>query len=74
MQLGIGSYRSAWLLPRKLRWAMVDPDRGPLQGVAEMDGASMPCRDGGGPEGGGEKGVAGRGRSTGAVEIPEMDT
>ncbi len=31
-QLGIGSYRSAWLLPRKLRRAMVDPDWSPLQG------------------------------------------
>ncbi len=72
-QLGIGSYRSAWLLPRKLRRAMVDPDRSPLQGIAEVDGASMPCRDGGG-----ERGVAGRGRGAagripvaGAVELSE---
>ena len=77
-QLGIGSYKSAWLPLRKLRRAMVDPDRSPLQGIAEVDGASMPCRDGGGGEGGGERGVAGRGRSAagripvaGAVELSE---
>ncbi len=52
---------------------MVDPDRSPLQGIAEVDGASMPCRDGGG-----ERGVAGRGRGAagripiaGAVELSE---
>ena len=28
-QLGIGSYRSAWLLAHKLRASMVDPDRTP---------------------------------------------
>jgi len=27
---------------------MVGPDRSLLQGVAEVDGASVPCRDGGG--------------------------
>ncbi len=77
-QLGIGSYRSAWLLLQKLRRAMVDPDRSPLQGIAEVDEASVPCRDGGGAEDGGERGVAGRGRSAagripvaGAVELSE---
>ncbi len=77
-QPGIGSYRSAWLPLQKLRRAMVDPDRSPLQGIAEVDGASMPCRDGGGAEDGGERGVAGRGRGAagripiaGAVELSE---
>ena len=72
-QLGIGSYKSAWLLLQKLRRAMVDPERSPLQGIAEVDEASVPCRDGGA-----EKGVAGRGRSAagripiaGAVELSE---
>ena len=32
-QLGIGSYRSAWLLAAKLRKAMVDPERDPLSGL-----------------------------------------
>ena len=32
-QLGIGSYRSAWLLAHKLRASMVDPERNPLSGL-----------------------------------------
>lgn len=36
-QLGLGSYKSAWLLLDKLRRAMVDPDRGPLQDFVEID-------------------------------------
>jgi len=75
-QLGIGSYKTAWLLLHKLRRAMVDPDRSLLQGTAEVDEASVPCRDGGGAAG--AKGVSGRGRSAdgkillaGAVELSE---
>ncbi len=83
-QLGIGSHRSAWPLPHRLRRAMADPDRSLLQGTAEVDGTSVPCRDGGGAEAGdgaetdGAKGVAGRGRGAGgrillagAVELSE---
>jgi len=58
---GIGSYRSAWLLPHRLRRAMADPDPSLLQGIAEVDGTSVPCRDGGGAEADGAKGAAGRG-------------
>jgi hypothetical protein len=36
-QLGIGSYKTAWLLPQKLRRAMVDPGRSPLQTLVEID-------------------------------------
>ena len=36
-QLGIGSYRSAWLLAAKLRKAMVDPERDPLSGLIEAE-------------------------------------
>ena len=32
-QLGLGSYKSAWLLLQKLRHAMVDPDRSLLKGI-----------------------------------------
>ena len=40
-QLGIGSYRSAWLLAHKLRARMVfDPERNPLSGLVEIDEAS----------------------------------
>ena len=36
-QLGLGSYKSAWLLCAKLRRAMVDPTRALLSGVVEID-------------------------------------
>jgi len=44
LQLGLGSYKSAWLLLRKLRAAMVDPDREPLAGLVEVDETSLPFR------------------------------
>ena len=34
-QLGLGSYKSAWLLLHKLRRAMVDPDRSLLEDLIE---------------------------------------
>ncbi len=43
-QLGLGSYKSAWLLVRKLRRAMVDPGREPLAGLVEVDESSLPFR------------------------------
>jgi len=49
LQLGLGSYKSAWLLLRKLRAAMVDPDREPLAGLVEVDETSLPFRGGGEP-------------------------
>src|SRR5690242_13917790 len=45
-QLGLGSYESAWLLVRKLRRAMVDPEREPL---VEVDETSLPFRAEGEP-------------------------
>ena len=42
-QLGI-TYRTAWLLAQKLRRSMVDPEREPLEGVAEVDQAEIPFR------------------------------
>src|SRR5271155_3596864 len=36
-QLGLGSYRTAWMLCAKLRRAMVNPEREPLCGVVEAD-------------------------------------
>jgi hypothetical protein len=44
LQLGLGSYKTAWLLLRKLRRAMVDPGRGPLAGLVEVDETSLPFR------------------------------
>jgi hypothetical protein len=36
-QLGLGSYRSAWLLCGKLRHSMVAPRRTKLAGLVEID-------------------------------------
>jgi Transposase zinc-ribbon domain len=41
-QLGLGSYKSAWLLCTKLRRAVVDPKREPLAGLVEVDASSIP--------------------------------
>src|SRR4051794_30218719 len=43
-QLGLGSYKSAWLLLQKLRAAMVAPDRSPLSGLVEVDETGLPFR------------------------------
>jgi len=44
LQLGLGSYKTAWLLLAKLRRAMVDPERTPLGGLVEVDETSIPLR------------------------------
>lgn len=44
LQLGLGSYKTAWLLLAKLRRAMVDPERVPLGGLVEVDETSLPLR------------------------------
>jgi transposase-like protein len=49
--LGLGSYKTAWLLLHKLRRAMVRPDRDKLGGLVEVDEAYW---------GGKEEGVVGR--------------
>src|SRR5438067_2652458 len=43
-QLGLGSYRTAWMLCAKLRRAMVNPQREPLCGVVEADETIIPFR------------------------------
>ena len=43
-QIGLGSYKTAWLLLHKLRRAMVDPGRGLLQEIVEIDETEMPFR------------------------------
>lgn len=42
-QLGV-TYKTAWLLAQKLRRAMIDPDRSPLEGVVEVDQTEIPFR------------------------------
>src|SRR5512146_1525465 len=43
-QLGLGSYKSAWLMCAKLRRAMVAPGRAPLAGLVEIDETAIPLR------------------------------
>ena len=69
-QLGLGSYKSAWLLLHKLRRAMVDPDRSLLEDLVEIDEATLPFRTVKDPTTGGQgrsrqgkMRIAGRGRA-----------
>ena len=69
-QLGLGSYKTAWLLAAKLRRAMVAPERAPLAGLVEVDETTIAHRTKDDPPAGG------RGRShdgkllvVGAVEV-----
>lgn len=71
--LGLGSYKTAWVMCAKLRRAMVDPDRSMLDGVVEVDETSIPFRAASDPTD-----VDTRGRShvgkmmiVGAVEVAE---
>ena len=43
-QLGLGSYKTAWLLCAKLRRAMVDPERNALAGLVEVDETTIHYR------------------------------
>ena len=69
-QLGIGSYRSAWLLAHKLRTAMVNPERNLLSGLVEIDEASLPFRTRNDPPSG-EQGRSHDGKMliVGAIEL-----
>jgi hypothetical protein len=69
-QLGLGSYKSAWLLCAKLRRAMVAPSRAPLFGLAEVDETELPLRTKDGPlTGGGGRSGCGKMFVAGAVEV-----
>ena len=69
-QLGIGSYRSAWLLAHKLRATMVDPERNPLSGLVEIDEASLPFRTKDDPPTGGQgRSHDGKMLIVGAIEL-----
>lgn len=71
-QLGLGSYKTAWLMLHKLRRAMVDPDRTPLQDLVEIDESDIPYRVEDEPVDGGQ-GRSHRGKLliVGAVELSE---
>lgn len=69
-QLGLGSYKTAWLLLHKLRRAMVDPDRSPLEDVVEVDETDIPLRRRNDPPAGGQgRSPVGKMLVAGAVEL-----
>jgi predicted RNA-binding Zn-ribbon protein involved in translation (DUF1610 family) len=71
-QLGLGSYKTAWLMLHKLRRAMVDPDRGLLQGFVEVDETTMPFRRKSDPVAGGQgRSPIGKMLIVGAVELSD---
>jgi hypothetical protein len=71
-QLGLGSYKTAWLLCHKLRRAMVDPDREPPADVVEVDETSVPFRSKDDPvDGGVGRSHVGKLLVAGAVELTE---
>ena len=68
-QLGLGSYKSAWLLCAKLRRAMVDPARDPLSGLVEVDETQISYRTRDDPPAGGGRRGAGKLQVAAAVEV-----
>ena len=69
-QLGLGSYRSAWLLCGKLRHSMVASGRTALAGLVEIDETEIPCRSKNDPvTGGGGRSHQGKMLIVGAVEV-----
>jgi hypothetical protein len=69
-QLGLGSYKSAWLLAAKLRQAMVAPHRSPLTGLVEIDETVIPHRTKADPPAGGQgRSADGKMLIAGAVEV-----
>jgi len=74
-KLGIGSYKSAWFLLHRLRKAMVDPNRDPLEGVVEIDESTIPFRTKNEPVGGGQgRSPIGKIAIAGAVELKDGKT
>ena len=71
-QLGLGSYRRAWLLCGKLRRSMVAPGRLALAGLVEVDETEIPCRSKNDPlSGGGGRSHQGKLLIVGAVEVED---
>lgn len=69
-QVGLRSYKSAWLLLHKLRRAMVDPDRLPLADLVEVDDSDIPYRTKNDPPAGGQgRSHVGKLLIIGAVEL-----
>lgn len=74
-KLGLGSYKTAWLLLHKLRRAMINPDRTPLSGDIEVDETSVPFRKNSDPVDGGQgNSLIGKFKLIGAVELVDKFT
>uniref|UniRef100_UPI0025E048A2 IS1595 family transposase n=1 Tax=uncultured Rhodoblastus sp. TaxID=543037 RepID=UPI0025E048A2 len=75
-QLGLGSYKTAWLILQKLRRAMVDPNRSFLEEIIEVDESDIPYRTKADPIAGGQgRSAIGKLHIIGAVELsPEGQT
>jgi len=71
-QLGIRSYKTAWLLCAKLRKAMVNPERSPLEGLVEVDETDLPHRTNADPPAGGQgRSKQGKMLVAGAIEVTD---
>jgi len=71
-QLGLGSYKTAWLMLQKLRRAMVDPSRSLLADIVEVDESEIPFRTKDDPVGGGQgRSHVGKLLIIGAVELSD---
>ncbi len=71
-QLGLGSYKSAWLLCAKLRRAMVNPARTLLSGLVEIDETQISYRTKDDPvAGGGGRSPDGKMQVVVAVEVTD---
>jgi transposase-like protein len=69
-QLGVGSYKTAWLMLQKLRRAMVDPDRSLLEDLVEVDESDIPYRTKADPVAGGQgRSQIGKLHIIGAIEL-----
>ncbi len=69
-QLGLGSYKTAWLLCAKLRRAMVDPKRSPLSDLVKIDETTIHHRTKNDPPAGGcGRSHMGKLLIAGAVEV-----
>jgi hypothetical protein len=74
-QLGLGSYKTAWLLAAKLRRAMVAPGRTRLEGLIEVDETEISCRSKNDPPiGSGGRSHQGKVLVAGAVEVAARTT
>jgi Transposase zinc-ribbon domain len=71
-QLGLSSYKLAWLLCAKLRRSMVASDRSPLTGLVEVDETEIACRSKNDPlTGGGGYSHQGKILLVGAVKVED---